>query len=394
MADSISGGVALSRAAPRTRVVVVSSVHRWNDTRIFMRQAASLAASGYEVTLIGIGDRREPFDSAGVHVYNLPRRRRALRWITDLEIVRRVLALDASIVHAHDPELFPFILLLRLLGRKAVCDVHEDVPAQVLNKEWVPRPLRRPLSFSLRRCQRWLPSLADAVILAEDSYRRSFPAVRNVEVVRNYPLLPEQCKCDYASDRLRLVYVGDVRMVRGIGEYVRIVHRLRQDSIPAELHVVGSFADPAEEAEIRERIRVLELDEHVKFLGRRPPEEIPALVEACDVGLALLHPIGNYRESYPTKMFEYMAAGLPVVVSRFALWEKVVEGNECGCVVDPLDVEEAAAAIARYWSSPELRERHGRNGRAAAVARYHWNRELPRLVAVYASLSAEDGRKH
>jgi glycosyltransferase involved in cell wall biosynthesis len=78
-----------------------------------------------------------------------------------------------------------------------------------------------------------------------------------------------------------------------------------------------------------------------------------------------------------------MAAGLPVVASRFALWENVLVGNNCGQVVDPQDVAEASEVVFEYWNSPELRELHGRNGRAAVVERYHWSLELPRLLEPY-----------
>jgi glycosyltransferase involved in cell wall biosynthesis len=370
----------------RIRVAVVSSVHRWNDTRIFVKQAASLAAEGYNVVLAAICDRPEPFEANGVRVVPLLRRPRPLRWVTWISILRIVVADRSAVVHAHDPELIPLVVLLKLTGRKVICDIHENIAEQLLHKEWIPRLLRWPLSAMAKLVQRALPRLVDAVILAEDSYARDFPSASNVTIVRNFPILPARFKQDYETDTLRLIYVGDVRKVRGILEYVRIVALLAAQHVPAELRVVGSFADRAEEAETAALIRELGLEKRIHFLGRRPPEEIPVLLNECDVGLALLHPIGNYRESYPTKMFEYMAAGLPVVASWFALWESVIVGNECGRVVDPLNVDAGAAAVREYWSSPGLRERHGRNGRAAVVGRYGWSVEWQALRRVYERL--------
>ena len=372
----------------RIRVAVVSSVHRWNDTRIFTRQAASLAANGYDVVLVGIGERRASFEVSGMSVVQLPRRPRLLRCLTWLSILRIVIWERVSVVHAHDPELIPLMLLLRLSGRKVLCDIHENVSEQVLYKEWIPRYLRVPLSWLLKRVQRALPRMANAVILAEDSYVRDFPAAANVSVIRNFPILPPGCKQDYRSDVFRLIYVGDVRRVRGIGEYIAIVDRLTKRGVPVELRVVGSFADPEEHGQIERLVSELGLEECVRFLGRRPPEEIPGLVEKCDVGLSLLHPIGNFRESYPTKMFEYMAAGVPALASKFPLWEKVLVGNDCGRVVDPRNVEEATDVLFDYWISQDLRERHGRNGRSAVARRYNWALEVPRLTAVYAALAA------
>jgi glycosyltransferase involved in cell wall biosynthesis len=363
---------------------MVSSVHRWNDTRVFVRQAASLVASGYEVTLAAIGGNRTTrFITNGVSVVPLARYPRYLRWLNWWAILRLVVQERAQIVHVHDPELIPLAIFLKLMGRKTICDVHENISEQVLHKEWLPRLVRRPLARLLSVVQRLLPRTVDAVILAEDSYVRDFPASDNVRVVRNFPILPSIFKTEYATDVLRLIYVGDVRRVRGINEYARVTAALARTGVPVELQVIGSFADPGEAAEFDALVRRLEIVDLVMLLGRRPPEDLPELIARCDVGLALLHPIGNYRESYPTKMFEYMAAGLPVVASRFALWERVLIDNRCGRVVDPLHIEEAVDAIRAYWSFPGLREEHGRNGRAAAIARYHWGLEAPHLLAAY-----------
>ncbi len=367
----------------KPRVAVISSVHRWNDTRIFVKQACSLAASGYDVVLAAVGDQGKRFEASGVRVCPLVRRRRALRWISWLSILRIALKERVDVVHAHDPELFPLAILLRLTGCKAICDVHENVSEQILYKEWLSRPVRRPLSRLLRLAQRRLPSLCDAVILAEDSYAAAFPSTANVSIVRNFPMLPPRCKEDYSTDRMRLIYVGDVRGVRGIREYVAITGAIASQGIGVELRVVGSFADPAEERDVRAEVRQAGLTDRVIFMGRRPPEEIPDLLLQGDVGLALLHPIGNYRESYPTKMFEYMAAGLPVVASQFPLWERVLVGNDCGRVVDPLDVRQASDALLEYWHSPELRERQGRNGRAAVIRQFNWSVEAAQLQRVY-----------
>ena len=253
----------------RERVAIVSSVHRWNDTRIFVKQAASLAADGYDVVLAAICDRSSPFVCLGVWVVPLPRRRRHLRWITWFSIVRIIVNHRASVVHVHDPELIPLLLLLKLTGRKTVCDVHENVGEQVLHKDWIPRFFRGPLSKLLKCVHRWLPPVADAVILAEDSYLRDFPPAANVSVIRNFPVLPTRWKQGYRSSVLRMIYVGDVTNVRGIREYIVITDRLSRRGIPVELWVVGSFADSDEEKQISLLVQRLGLEKKVRFLGRR-----------------------------------------------------------------------------------------------------------------------------
>jgi glycosyltransferase involved in cell wall biosynthesis len=365
----------------------VSSVHRWNDTRIYIKQARSLLQAGYDVTLVAVAAEHAPSGLEGLRIVPLPRRRRAVRWLNWLAILRVVLALRPRIVHAHDPELFPMLVVLRWFGCRVVCDVHEDVAEQILHKEWMARWLRAGLSRAVRVTQRWLPRLVSAVILAEDSYAKNVPAGKNVVIVRNFPLLAPRFKEDYRSDVFRLIYVGDVRIVRGIETYLRITRVLASKHVPVELQVVGSFADRTEEARMHALVDELDLNANVKWHGRRHPQDIPNLLTACDIGLTLLHPIANYRESYPTKMFEYMAAGLPTLASNFELWAAVLDNNHCGRVVDPLDVEAAAAILLEYWGSQELRESHGRNARRAVAERYQWDVEAARLCELYRRLA-------
>lgn len=373
-------------AAP-VRVAVVSSVHRWNDTRVYLKQAQSIAAEGYDTLLVAMDAEAKKFSVGALKVETLARPKRALRFVTWFQILARVFRHRAKIVHAHDPELFPLLAVLRLFGKRVICDVHEDFAQQILHKEWLPRFVRRPMSACARALYRMLPRLVNGVVIAEDSYFPLFPARPNVYLVRNFPFLPDVYRREYETDTLRLVYVGDVRLVRGIRQYVEIVHALRQRGIAAELRVVGSFAMPAEEAEIVALIEKLGLGDAVKLLGRRAPEDVPGLLADCDVGLTLLHHIGNYRDSYPTKMFEYMAAAIPVVSTNFPLWEAVVLPNDCGVSVDPLDVGAAADAIENYARSVELRRRHGTNGRQAVAAKYQWAVEFATLRALYARLA-------
>jgi glycosyltransferase involved in cell wall biosynthesis len=87
-------------------------------------------------------------------------------------------------------------------------------------------------------------------------------------------------------------------------------------------------------------------------------------------------------------MFEYMAAGLPVIASRFPLWREIVEGNDCGVCVDPLDPAAIAAAIDLFCGDPALARRMGENGRRAVLARYDWRGEADKLAAFHDALVA------
>ena len=103
-------------------------------------------------------------------------------------------------------------------------------------------------------------------------------------------------------------------------------------------------------------------------------------------GLVTLHPVINYIDALPVKMFEYMSAGIPVIASDFPLWREIITLNDCGLLVDPLNPVAIAEAIDYFINHPEDAERMGMNGRRAVEKLYNWTHEGQKLLAFYDSL--------
>jgi hypothetical protein len=85
-------------------------------------------------------------------------------------------------------------------------------------------------------------------------------------------------------------------------------------------------------------------------------------------------------------MFEYMAAGLPVIASDFSLWREIVDGSGCGLLVDPMDPEAIAEAMQWILEHPAESEAMGRRGRQAVKERYNWEQEAKKLIRLYRRL--------
>ena len=106
-------------------------------------------------------------------------------------------------------------------------------------------------------------------------------------------------------------------------------------------------------------------------------------------GLVTLHPVINYIDALPVKMFEYMSAGIPVIASDFPLWREIIAGNDCGLLVDPLNPAAIAEAIDTLVSNPTMAQRMGENGRRAVEERYNWGIEEQKLMAFYERILAK-----
>ena len=133
-------------------------------------------------------------------------------------------------------------------------------------------------------------------------------------------------------------------------------------------------------------ITVLPSWEKIDALGYLDRKAVRDVLARSMAGLVTLHPIVNYIDALPVKMFEYMVAGIPVIASNFPLWREIIEGNKCGLCVDPLNPSEIAKAIDYILTHPEEAQRMGENGLKAVKEQYNWSVEEKKLLALYEQL--------
>jgi hypothetical protein len=108
------------------------------------------------------------------------------------------------------------------------------------------------------------------------------------------------------------------------------------------------------------------------------------------VGLVTMHNSPNYAEALPVKMFEYMAAGIPVVTNGIPLWKKIAEENHCGVSVDIEDTASFQAAVEALLNDPVRAKELGENGRRAVEEKFNWSVEERKLIALYRQLAGHD----
>lgn len=375
-----TGAGAASTPAP-VRVAVLTSVHVPTDTRIYHRECKALAAAGYAVTLVAQDGIDAPLPGVASRPLGRARNRLTRVAITTLHAMTAALRLRARIVHLQDPELVPVGLLLRLLGRRVVYDVHEDYPERVRHKTYLSgwqRAVFPPLVAGME----WVAGrLLSAVVAATPEIATRFPRHRCI-IVQNFPEIAELgdiATADYAERAPRVAYVGDLTRERGVLEAIEAIARCRTPG--ARLDLAGPVSCPA----VRRRIDS-GLPDNVTVHGRLGRPAVRDLLARARVGLVLLHPLPGYDVSWPVKLFEYMAAGLPIVASDFAAWR--ARFAEFGSIrfVDPRDPTAVAAAIDDLLADPQAARGEGEAGRAAVSARYSWEREREKLLDLYAKL--------
>ncbi len=149
------------------------------------------------------------------------------------------------------------------------------------------------------------------------------------------------------------------------------------------LLLAGAYSDEMD----RTAVRQLPGWEAVEELGTLDRSRLWAIMCRCRIGLVLFHPCPNHMEAQPNKLFEYMAAGLPVIASNFPMWRELVEGCRCGICVDPMDSKAIAKGITWLFDHPEEADKMGQRGREAIREHFNWESEARKLLALYDSLA-------
>jgi len=302
-------------------------------------------------------------------------------WRVTNSVYQRALSLNADVYHLHDPELIPIGLKLKRRGKRVLFDAHEDLPKQILGKHYLSKPLRRMLACIFARFEAYACKRFDGVIAATPFIRDKFlPINKSTVEICNFPLLSElQSEAEATQRKQRVCYVGGLTHSRGLSELVTAISLCRENM---RLDLCGRFESAAYENEVRSLPGWSHVDAH-GHVGR---EEVRAIMGKSIAGLVTLHPLINYLDALPVKMFEYMSAGIAVIASDFPLWREVITANKCGLLVDPLRPEAIAGAIDELASNPDEAQRMGHNGRKAVEKLYNWGIEEKKLLNFYIAL--------
>lgn len=364
------------------KITHLTSVHPRYDTRIFLKQCTSLANAGYETHLVvadGKGDEEK--NHVAIHDVGASKGRFARIRNAPKRVFKKALELNADIYHLHDPELIPIGLKLKKVGKKVIFDAHEDVEKDILSKEYL-KCAGRVVSYAYAKYERNACKKLDAVVAATPYIRDKYLNldVRSVDI-NNFPLLGELAigEIDWSQKQNQVCYVGGITRIRGILEVVRAMEKVTAD---VRLQLGGSFSEVAFETETKAEKAWAKVDE----LGWLDRDGVRSTLQRSVAGLVTLQPVINYLDSLPVKMFEYMSAGVPVIASNFSLWREIVEGNNCGLCVDPLNPAAIAEAIDYLVNNPQEAEQMGRNGQKAVEERYNWAIEEQKLLKLYREL--------
>jgi glycosyltransferase involved in cell wall biosynthesis len=381
------------KMSSREKIMMYSSVHIWKDARIFFKEAQSLSKK-YQVDFYAIGTEGEAdqYQTENLTIHLLPKRSRSKRYKNWEILLNAINNSDASYFHYHDPELLLLLPLIRKKkNKKFIYDMHENFPKALRSKDWIPKWLKGPLIFSVDFVEKILLKKNAGVIYAEESYKDEYRSLADKVAacdIYNYPYVPlrQEKVIDAEQEAVQFVYIGRIAVVRGIWQMLYAVEAIAKvNPNGIKLKLIGQCEEKLL-LEINHYIVKNNLEDIVCYEPFIEYDKIWDVYDQSDVGLCLLHPTPNYVGSIATKMFEYMAAGLPMLVSNFPLWEQIIDKSKNGLLVDPLNGKSIQKAMEKLIYDSQLRERYSINGKNYFQQTYDWKNEEKKLFEFYEQL--------
>ncbi|WP_400191001.1 glycosyltransferase [Hymenobacter sp. B81] len=382
-------------AALVVRVLLASVLKPVDDTRMFEKFGRSLQQAGYAVHVAGRASSTAA--AAGPirqHVLFRGHRLAFSRLSAQWRYWQLLRELRPQVVIVHAPELLPLTLLWHWLRpqRAFLYDVRENYALNIRSQQVYRGALRQLLAGAVRWVEKLAYGRAAAVLLAERSYAQELPdlpAARTVVLENKYAPPPGEilpgvppAPLPTPAEPLGLLYSGTISELNGVFDAIELARQLRPAWPGLQLTIIGYCQQPAE----LRRLEALAA-EHAAWLrlvgGAQPVPHAAIVTEIGRHHLGLLpyraHP--SFWRCLPTKLYEYLACGLPVLLPPNPLWQREVQQHDAGLTVDFTQPLPDPAALAAQLSG-----RHFYPRGPAAAAR--WISEAPRLLAAVAAAAA------
>ena len=357
------------------------------DPRV-SKEAKSLVDYGHEVTVI-VWDRKVDYPSEdmidGIRIIRIHNNllmkimpndlfRNPLWWRTaykkGLELYNTG-KFKFDIVHCHDLDtLWAGVRLKKKLGIKLIYDAHEifgymiavDQPKFIVDAAFL--------------MEKRLIKKVDHIITVNEPLRDYFRSISDkpITIVMNCKDLVSQEYIPPRNDVFTICYIGVLSKSRMFPEIIDIIGNIKH----VKFIIAGKRENLYEEAKERSRKYT-----NVEFLGTIPFEEVIPRTIRSNAIICLFDPTNpNNRVGLPNKIFECMATGRPVIVTKGLYYSKIIEREKCGISVN-YEKEEIRKAIIELRENPKLCEAYGRNALKAAMGGFNWTKQEEKLIKVY-----------
>ncbi len=366
------------------KICHLTSAHDSNDIRIFQKECVSIAENNsFKVFLIAPGESREEKGVTVIGIGDKPASRVKRMLFFTRNVYKKALALDADIYHFHDPELLSVGYKLKKFGKKVIFDSHEFTYEQIKIKSYIPKLLRYIIAYMFYKKETKICRELDAVIFPckVDGKNPFEGRCKKTVFINNLPKFSE-----FSSDEngniikeYDICHIGSLTAERGITEMLEASKRGGFSVI-----LGGEFSSE----EYRLSLETKGLLENVDFVGYCSREDVVEYLKRSKIGISTIHRVGQYPliENLPTKVYEYMAMSIPVIISDFEYPKRLLSKYRFGISVDPSNAVEIYEAMKTLIHDDKMRIEMGYAGNKAIKEELSWEKEIEKLYKLYKEL--------
>lgn len=373
-----------------TKVCHFSSVHSIYDTRVFERECTWLAKD-FNVTLIGIGNFSGV--SNGVKVLGVKKPAKPFyRFFSTIWIVFfKAVNVNARIYHIHDAELIPFALLLRLFNKKVIYDIHENTAGDIMHKTWIPKWQRKTMAafynLLLNTAANFLYYIPvvwhtkDALILKCKKNR--FTIIQNFAPLHFFKQFRVKQRSQLPNN---LFYVGMIKdSYYNIYNVFDAMLLLKEEGILTHLHCVGYFGINTK-PDFTDYDRFFDVEEMITFYGKLNTYEAYNISKKCKIGICLKNQPDEMVISHERKLFEYIACGLPAIMSNSGIYRDIVNNYQIGITTDLNNITDIKNKLKLLLTDNTLINTIEKKQVEIADTELNWEKEYLKLYNLYKSL--------
>lgn len=365
------------------KICHLTSVHSRFDGRIFQKECKSLSLEGYDVSLIvSDGKGNEVVDN--ITIYDVGTENNRIRRLIEIPKIVGNLALELNcdIYHFHDPELIFVGLKLKKLGKKVIFDMHENIPADISEKEYIPVFLRSIISYLYEKLEIYSVKRFDGIVSTRQSINdRLSKFNNNIRLITNFPEIVSKVEKKNTNTNI-ICFAGAIVPNWRHREIINAIENIE--------NVRYLLAGPADEKYLEE-LKKLNGWKKVDYLGLIPFNEVLEIYKKATIGVAIYiyckNMDGTTGNLANTKLFEFMNWEIPIICTDYSLWNQIVVKEEkCGICVNPYDVQAITEAIEFIIKNPESAREMGKHGRSAMIRKYNWTNQEKNLFELYSNI--------
>lgn len=369
----------------RKIVCHVCNGHLATDGRVYEKECVSLAEEGYEVHLIAASEQKLTYVERGVviHPIAIPLSRKD-RFIRINRIAKIAQSIGADLYHVHEPDIL-IPLLFHVLPKPVIWDAHEPYWLYLIDRPWIPAPLSKIIAGFWNMTEKLALRKCSAVITVTEQIAKHYREMHDSTIVlHNYPLLSRVL--DERSNVIRdntCVYTGSITHIHGLHQAIRALGILKSRGILVNLKIAGYPGNDRILGELFSLAEDNQISNQIDYLGVLSREETVNLQRQSSIGINLSLPHPGTELGLPTKMFEFLAAGIPIIYSAVPHWEALFDGCSVGIAVDSSDPEQIADALEKLVTDNNIARRFGSNGLRLLQKKLNWDVEFPKLQNLY-----------